>query len=542
MYSVAEILVDALVQLEVTHAFGIPGKSVVPLLLELEKKNIQFVLSRHESGAGFEASGYALMNTSLGVAIGTSGPGGTNLLTAAGQAKAFHLPVLFITGHPSMRDTGKSLGQDSTFFGTDLVKMFEPVTLFSARVERGDLFQIYFLHAVEKALYGRKGPVHLSIPYDIFMEKSSSFDFKGMPILYDSESSDLENIMDTLNHATRPVLFIGKGVHLSKAYDEVRIISEYWNIPVMTTPGGKGAFISNHPLSLGGFGLGGTDEAIQYLKSGVDVMIVVGSTLSDMTLAGFEKELWPKSIIQFDINVDFAGKILPLPTRVIPGDAKINLKKLIKLANATDSSLTISKEKKKRNDSNDSTKDFISATEAMETLRDCLPDHAILFGDDGSHSFYAIKNFEIINPGTFFFDDVFAAMGHAIGYSIGAKLAKPATPIICLTGDGCTLMHGTEFSTAANYNIPVIFVVLNNGRLDMVEKGMFYYIGKTVGTTYHIPANIKQFSESLGVQAFRCQTREDIVAALTEALNMEKPTVLEILVDPCEIPPTLSRE
>ena len=128
MKSIASILVSNFRKWGINHIFGIPGKPVVPLIMELDKQDINFILSKHESGAGYAAAGYSLMNKKLGVAIVTSGPGGTNLLTAAGQAKAYHAPVLFITGQQSMRNVGKAIGQDSTIFGTDLVKMFEPVT------------------------------------------------------------------------------------------------------------------------------------------------------------------------------------------------------------------------------------------------------------------------------------------------------------------------------------------------------------------------------------------------------------------------------
>ncbi|WP_338130726.1 thiamine pyrophosphate-binding protein [Cohnella ginsengisoli] len=134
------LLVEHFKNWGITHVFGIPGKSISPLMLELERYGIEYVLGRHEAGSGFEASGYALAKKTMGIAIGTSGPGGTNLITAAGQAKEFQVPVLFITGQPSMQETGRALSQDSSQFGADLVKMFEPVTLFSARIERGGIF------------------------------------------------------------------------------------------------------------------------------------------------------------------------------------------------------------------------------------------------------------------------------------------------------------------------------------------------------------------------------------------------------------------
>ncbi|MGB3012768.1 MAG: thiamine pyrophosphate-binding protein, partial [Mycobacterium sp.] len=269
MKTIATLIVEHLKSFQVTHAFGIPGKAVVPLLLAMDKNELEFVLSRHESGAGFMAGGYARQNNTLGVAIGTSGPGGTNLLTAAGQAKAFNLPVLFITGHPSVKESGKAMGQDSSIFGTDLVKMFEPVTLFSARVERGDQFPLYFQHALETALTGRKGPVHLSIPADVLLQEIEPFTL-SLPHLQQPVSPYMNEVKSMLEKAKKPLLFIGKGVHISQAYDEVKYLSLQYNIPVITTPGGKGSIRTDHPGYLGPFGLGGTQAASDYLNEGVD--------------------------------------------------------------------------------------------------------------------------------------------------------------------------------------------------------------------------------------------------------------------------------
>lgn len=189
------------------------------------------------------------------MAVGTSGPGGTNMVTAAGQAMAYHLPVLFITGHPSVKQSGRAMGQDSSMFGTDIVKMFEPVTLFSARVERGDQFPLYLQHALECALTGRKGPVHLSIPADVLLEEIEPFTL-SLPSLQPAISPYLNEVKLLLEQAKRPLLFLGKGVHSSNAYEEVKQLSKVFGIPVITTPGGKGTIRTDHPGYLGPYGLG----------------------------------------------------------------------------------------------------------------------------------------------------------------------------------------------------------------------------------------------------------------------------------------------
>jgi len=556
--SVASVLAQQLKRWGVDHVFGVPGKAIVPLILELGNHGVKYVLSRHEAGAGFSAGGYAYMKRSLGVALGTSGPGGTNLITAAGQAKVYHVPLLIITGHASMRETGKGLGQDSTFFGADLVEMFRSVTLFSARLERGDMLRTYLAHAVEKAMTGVRGPVHLLIPRDVMLEEIEPFELELPDPTPHMVSDRVQEMLPLLNEAKRPVLFLGKGVHLSRAYEEVGWLAERWDLPVMTTPGGKGSFPSRHPLSLGAYGLGGTPEAGEYMTSGIDLMVVVGTKLSDMSVPVLKPEQYPKNVIHLDVDPTFIGKSLPVPTLFIQGDAKANLRKLMALAGAGEErpsylEIAAASEAKEidseellnpaigQDGAHNGGGEQITAKEVMEVLGRTLPDDAIVFGDDGSHSYHALLHLEIRRPGSFLFDDVFACMGHAIGYSVGAKIAAPQKPVICLTGDGCTFMHGSEISTAVNQGAAVIFVILNNGRLDMVNKGMKYNLGRTDGTVFDIPMDARKYAEAMGAAAYSCRTGAEFEDALRQALAESVTAVIEVLVDPEEIPPTMAR-
>jgi len=528
----------------ISHIFGIPGKTISPLIYAVDSHNIDFVLNKHESGGGFSAAGYSLMSNKIGIAIGTSGPGGTNLLTAAGQAKASHIPLLIITGHPSMKDTGKAMGQDSTIFGTDLVEMFKHVTKFSVMVERGDMLQTYLRHALEKAFSGIKGPVHLSIPFDILMEEIAPFEM-DLPTPNEMISPFIDRVMELLNSAIRPLMFLGKGVHSSKAYKEVRLLAENWNIPVITTPGGKGTFLSNHKLSLGGFGLGGTDEATEYLKQGVDLLLVVGSKLSDMSMAGYTKDMYPNHVVHFDYDQTFIAKSIDVPTTTVLGDIRSNLNVLLKNIHITENNELIEPKQPYLIQNNESNKRMSTET-TIKVMRNSLPDDTVIFGDDGSHTFYGIKYFDIYEPATFFFDDVFGAMGHAIGYSIGAKIAAPEKNIVCLVGDGCMFMHGTEISTALNNHSPVLFVVINNGMLDMVEKGMRKMNGHSVGAVYDTPLDVSLFAKSMGVEAYQCfnptELKEAIDMSLRSIEKNRKPVVVEVIVDKDEIPPTMGRQ
>ncbi|WP_025785927.1 thiamine pyrophosphate-binding protein [Sporosarcina sp. D27] len=544
MKKVASVLVENFKHWGIHHVFGIPGKAVSPILFELINYEMEFVLSKHEGAAGYEATGYSLMNETIGVAVGTSGPGGTNSLSAAGQAKASNIPLLLITGHPSMKDTGKAMGQDSSIFGTDLTDMFQSVTKFSARVERGDMLMPFLQHALEKAVSGVKGPVHLSIPFDILLEEIEPF-LLDFPMSHELISPYFDKVNELLNNAKRPLLFLGKGVHSSKAYEEVKHLAEYWKIPVITTPGGKGSFPSNHSLSLGAFGLGGTPEASAYLSEGVDLLIVIGSQLSDMSTAGLSEAMYPEHILHFDYNPTFIGKSILVPTTPILGDIRLNLTAILKDVPKTDSDEFALKLEKKPLEDNVPGK-RMSAIQVLKAMRNALPEEAIIFGDDGSHSFYGIQHFDIYKPGTFFFDDIFGAMGNGIGYAIGAKLAAPEKMIVCLVGDGCMFMHGTELSTAYNYDSPVLFIVVNNGRLDMVEKGMRKMIGTSIGGIYETPLEASKFAESMGLEAITCHTPVEVCNSIQKALTRiqetKKPFVIEALVDEHEIPPTMGRQ
>lgn len=589
MTTVLSMLISNLKKLDVTHIFGIPGRPVVPLIKEIVKQDITYVLTRHETGAGYAAGGFAMQKKTIGIAFATAGPGGTNMLTAAGQAMAHNVPVLFITGQTSAGKIGRSYSQDSSSFGADLVKMYEPVTKYSARVERGDSFEGHFRYAIERAFSGVLGPVHLAIPLDVLYEEIAPFEFE-LPRIQHTIAANIEEAFMYLKDSKRPVFILGKGIRSSNSYEEVYEIATKWNIPVITTGGGKGTFPTNHPLSLGVYGLGGTIEADRYLQSGIDVMIVAGSSLNDMALAGFKQDYYPEKVIHFDYDPTFVGKTIPIPTLFVPGELKRNLSKILDLTleqgvvgyderlnvhelvavsseytslnqerieivhenllfssdfvatGLEDNTLILKEMEDFHNPELNSF--FISSALAIRTIRRNLPENTKVFADVGSHAYYAVKHFDVYQPETFFFDDRFIAMGNGIGYAIGAKIAmnEDSQPVACITGDGCMLMHGTEIATAVEHQAPILFFVFNNGSLDMVETGMKNWQDCPGHLVYKKPINFVSFAEALDCKGFCCLCEDDIERAIQFGLQSNQPTIIEIMVDPEEIPPTLKRD
>ncbi|OMF67685.1 thiamine pyrophosphate-binding protein [Paenibacillus sp. FSL R5-0766] len=538
MRTVADYLAETLRNLGVTHVFGIIGKSICPAVLKMVDYGLEFIPGRHESSSGFAASGYALQTGKLGVAFATSGPGGTNLLTAAAHAKANNLPVLFITGHQSIQELGLPQCQDSSSYLADLAEMFRPATLFSKLVERGDHFSTLLNHALSIALGPNKGPVHLCIPFDVQTDLLSQCRIvipEPEPLL---SVSNLNRIFPLIQQSNRPLIIAGKGVSRARAHDELLQLAESFNIPVITTPGGKGAIAWDHPLYHGPCGVGGFPHADDMLNQS-DLYIVLGSRLSDMTLCNLKPENHPAHLIQFDTDPTFVGKILSAQTLHITGDLKDNLQYLL----GTLEDLPTPVRTTAPIDYTVPLPDLpqLSLASVLDGMSDLLPYDHKLFVDDGSHGFHAVQRYKVKKPGSFVFDAYFACMGNAIGMAIGAKAASPEETVVCITGDGCFMMLGTEINTAVCNNLNVIFIVVNNKQLDMALKGMEKTTGRIDGTLYEVPMDAFKFAESLGAVAFRAETLAEFSSALNTAQTLNQVTVIELLTDRDEIPPTAHR-
>lgn len=539
MKTVADYMSEALRNLGVTHSFGIIGKSICPIVLKMVDYGIEFIPGRHESSSGFEAAGYALKTGKLGVAFGTSGPGGTNLLTAAAHAKANNLPVLFITGHQSIKELGIPQCQDSTSFLADLADMFRPATLYSKLIERGDHFSTIFNHAISIALSGNRGPVHLCIPFDVQTELLEECNI----VIPERESlvshANIDRVLDAINNSKNPIIIAGKGVNRSGAHSELVQLAETFNIPVVTSPGGKGAIAWDHPLYHGPIGVGGCTHGDDLLNKS-DLFIVLGSRLSDMTICNLKRENHPTTLIQFDSDPTFVGKILFSKTIPVTGDLRDNL--VCYLNNIDPNNIT----KHEAPTISDYTEEppvlpNLSLASVLSTMSDLIPYNSTLFVDDGSHGFHAAKWYKVKKPGSFVFDAYFACMGNSIGMAIGAKVAAPEETIFCITGDGCFMMLGAEINTAVCKDIPVIFIVVNNKQLDMALKGMEKTTGRIDGTIYEVPMDAVKFAESLGATGYKCETAEEFETAIKDAVAINRVAVIELLTDRDEVPPTAHR-
>jgi acetolactate synthase-1/2/3 large subunit len=552
----AEYLVDALADAGVRHIFGVIGGTVFPFFTATVGRQAQIVMAKHEAGAAFMADGYARASGGLGACVGTSGPGSTNLITGVAAAYADSIPIVVLTGQVATKSFGRGAVQESSSEGVDIVDVFKRVTRYSTLVFRGDRLPEIWRKALRMALGGRPGPVHLSLPADV-QEQAIQRPVRAPASANRSRTHDRAAIKQAALHllrARRPAILAGHGVILSGAWDELRVIAEALEIPVATTPKGKGAFPEDHRLSVGPLGYSASPLAQWYLlESGVDVLLAVGTSLSEWGTLGWDHRLQPsEALLQVDIDPYEIGKNYSVTVPLI-GDAKSGLNELSyeikrqqqrylhwrrgngKLEPPPDRPRFLNAA------SMDSTAVPIKPQRLMRDLQEALPRDTLVFVDGGANRSWAIHYWQSVYPRTFFCATGMASMGFGVAGAIGGKFAAPDRVVVSITGDGGFLMNGMEVSTAVHYGKQVIWVVLNDAGYGMIYHALRMMKRPDVATRYP-RVDCARVAEGLGAQAFRIREPGQINRELIQKIVASgRPTVLDVEIDSNEVAPFGSR-
>ncbi len=551
-YKASEYLVDALAAVGVRHIFGVIGGAVFPFFTATVGRAAQIVMTKHEAGAAFMADGYARASGGLGACIGTSGPGATNLITGVAAAYADSIPIVVLTGQVATKSFGRGALQESSTEGVDIVDVFKQVTRYSTLAFRADRLPAVWHKALRMALGGRPGPVHLSLPADV-QEQPVPRMAKTTPGIHHTRTYDRAAIKQAALHllrARRPAILAGHGVILSGASEEIRAVAEALDIPVATTPKGKGAFPEDHRLSVGPFGYSGSPLAQWHLlESGVDVLLAVGTSLSEWGTLGWDRRLQPsEALLHVDIDPHEVGKNYQATVPVI-GDAKSGL---------TELAFEIKRQQQRylhwrRGNGHlhppanrprvldaaamDSNAVPIKPQRLMRDLQDALPRDTMVFVDGGANRSWAIHYWQSIYPRTFFCATGMASMGFGVAGAIGGKFAAPDRVVLSICGDGGFLMNGMEVSTAVHYGKQVIWVVLNDAGYGMAYHALRMMKLPDVATRYP-RVDCAKVAEGLGAQAYRIrepgQINRDLIQRI---LNSGRPTVLDVEIDPDEVAP-----
>lgn len=552
-----EVILECIEEAGVEYLFGVPGGPLTPLYEALsERKRIKHVLAKHESGAAFMANGYARVSGKLGVCCATSGPGGTNALTGIAASFADSVPVLLLTAQVATSTFGRGAAQDSTPFGIDLVQIYKPVTALSIMLSDETQAQSIVPRAIRAAMTGRRRPVHINIPADL-MKKQVPARRTTSSLFPTHAAVDVEAVREgakLLYRARRPAILAGAGAASSGASAELVKLADRFKIPVATTPKGKGAFPETHPLSLGVFGFSGHASARSYLLSGgVDVLFAVGTSMGETATNSWDKRLQPKdALVQIDIDPREIGKNYPARVGVV-GDARAALTELNRVLD----DLTIIRP----GEWNPSWLPEVAAARAgglypalseeregtlrpsrlVRILREALPDDAYLFVDIGNCMLWGGTHYEVRKACTYILNMGLGSMGHSIAAAIGGKLAAPDRPVVVLGGDAAFAMTGMEVHTAVENNLPVTWVILNDGGHGMVRQGERLLIGEEIsGSAFRHTLDICMIAEALGAQGFRVSTERDLRLALLSALESKRPCVIDARIDPTEVPEGLA--
>jgi len=535
----SEILLRCLVAEGVDVMFGYPGGAIMPVYDALYSyaDKLTHILVRHEQGAVHAAQGYARVSGKIGVALATSGPGATNLVTGLADALIDSTPVVCITGQVFAHLLGTDAFQEIDVINTTL-----PVTKWNVQVtEAKDIAD-----AVAKAFYiaktGRQGPVLIDITKNAQNESIEEFEYekcesirtyKPKPTL---QPSQVEAAAKLINSAKRPYILAGQGVLLSGATKELIEFSEKTGIPVASTLLGLGAFPQDHPNYVGYLGMHG-NYSCNVNTNECDVLIGLGMRFDDRVTGNVSKYAKQAKIIHIDIDKAEINKIIKTDAFIL-ADAKEALtaltaqcepKKYTEWIDSFHRLDNIEYEKVIQHEFSPTSKELMMA-EVIHRLSNKTKGESIVVTDVGQHQMVTTRYYKFKNPRTNVTSGGAGTMGFALPAAMGAKLAMPHKQVVAVIGDGGYQMTMQELGTIMQYNIPVKILVLNNNFLGMVRQWQQLFHEKRYSFTEMQNPNFVKIAEAYNINAKKVEKREELDAALQEMLDSKTSYFLEVVV------------
>ncbi|KAL6079988.1 Acetolactate synthase, mitochondrial [Balamuthia mandrillaris] len=556
------IILDMMLRHDVRQIFGYPGGAILPVFDALHNRSHQFnfVLPRHEQGAGHMAQGYARATGKPGVIVVTSGPGATNLVTALQDALCDGTPLVAFTGQVA---TGV-LGTDG-FQEADIVSITKPCTKWNVMVKKLEDLPTAIEEAFKVATSGRPGPVLVDLPKDVTSSTLTQLASRELPqqLRYNTTGREfvrsdkwekevnkaIERTAKLINSAKRPVIYAGQGVLSAQAADLLRELATKANIPVTTTLQALGAFDELHPLSLHMLGMHGAAYANLSIQN-ADLVIALGARFDDRVTGNVAK-FAPEArraeregrggIIHFDVCPRNINKVIKT-TEAVPGDCGANLQKLLPLVTHKEESdrrawfEQIKRWKEKypfgyeRAQQGGKMKPQTVIEELDRQCRD-IKDKLIVTTGVGQHQMFAAQWFRWRYPRSLITSGGLGTMGFGLPSAMGAKLAMPDKIVVDIDGDGSLSMTAMELATAAEFNIGVKVLLLNNNFQGMVKQWQDLFYEKRYCATKMTNPDFAKFAEALNCKGLRARTEEELPAAIKEFLACDGPVLLDAVVD-----------
>jgi acetolactate synthase I/II/III large subunit len=543
----AQALIKSL-EMEGTEVmFGLPGGAILPVYDPLIDSSIRHILVRHEQGAGHMAEGYAHATGRPGVAMVTSGPAATNIVTPLCDAYMDSIPIVVITGQVPYSVIGTDAFQEC-----DTVGITMPVTKHNWLVTDAQDIPRIVREAFHVATTGRPGPVLVDVPKDIANQQMQwewpeGVDLPGYKPTMKGHAKQIKDAARLMSMARRPVIYAGGGILKARAAEALRDLVELTGFPVVTTLMARGAFPDDHELCLGMPGMHGNYTAVTAMQQ-TDLLVALGSRFDDRVTGKLDAFAPGAKVIHVDIDPAELGKVRR-PDVPIVGDCRLVIEELVKAVKA---------DRSKREDAGGwpSLDEWhaqlrqwqeryplvyeqvdggpLKPQFCIDTLRDRTPDDTIVVSGVGQHQMWTSQRWTFNHPYTWVNSGGLGTMGFAVPAAIGAKVGKPERTVWAVDGDGCFQMTAQELVTASAERIPIKVAILNNAYLGMVRQWQELFYEERYSEVYLSPdlPDYVKWAEAMGCVGMRVDSAEEVEPAIDKANEIDdRPVVIDFRTD-----------
>ncbi|MHC4192015.1 MAG: biosynthetic-type acetolactate synthase large subunit [Planctomycetota bacterium] len=528
----AQIIVDILIEQGVDTMFGYTGGVVLPLFDRLFDAPINFVVPRHEQGGCHMADAYARASGKVGVVLATSGPGACNLVTGLATAMMDSVPVVALTGQVRTELIGNDAFQEA-----DTTGITRPITKYNCIVKDVKDLARTIREAFHIASTGRPGPVLIDLPVDVVVAKcptdgSGEMELPGYRVRTKGHTKQISTAAEAINKSKQPVLYVGGGVIIANASEELRAVAEKAHLPVTMTLLGLGSYDQRNPESLDMLGMHGAAYA-NYAVQECDLLIAVGARFDDRVTGKIETFAPNAKVIHIDIDPSSISKNVHVDIPVV-GDAKDILDEMVKKVKYRERKgwfNKIAELKKKfafRYDQNSST---IKPQFVIEELCQQTQSKAIITTGVGQNQMWAAQFYRFARPRQLISSGGLGTMGYGLPAAIGAQVAKPDATVVDIDGDHSFNMTMTELATAVEHNLPIKVCILNNGYMGMVRQWQELFYGKRYSKSYLSNPDYAVVAQAMGAIGITVDKKADVPKAIKKMLAEKKPCVVDFRID-----------
>lgn len=527
----ARLVVEALEREGVEVVFGYPGGAIMPVYDAITSATFKHILVRHEQGAAFAADAYARVTGKVGVCMATSGPGATNLVTGIANAMMDSAPMVCITGNVASPLMGTDAFQEIDILGVTL-----PIVKHSWIIrDPADIPRI-FAEAFHIAASGRPGPVLIDLPKDVQVGVAAAPHTPSPThaVARRIDTGQIRRAEAAIGMSERPLLYVGGGVRIANAVEELRAFARATRIPAVSTLQGLGAMPPESPTNLGMLGMHGTRVANEAVQT-CDLLIVLGARFDDRATGKLSEFAPHARVIHVDIDAAEIGKLREADIAVA-GDLKQVLTALTPRAPMADAWVArCTRDKHTYAPRYDAPGEGVYAPALLKELSEKAGDAFVAACDVGQHQMWAAQHCRFSSPFAHLTSGGLGAMGFGLPAGMGAKLARPDAHVVTISGDGSFIMNIQELATLKRYNIPLKIVLLDNAVLGLVRQWQdLFFDGNRSEVDLSDNPDFAAVARAFGIDAFRISKREEVSAGIERLLAAPGPCLAHVLIDPKE--------